>query len=184
MHGRNIPEATIPETKQDIAAALFHFHVSSNYKQFFPEYDGKTIKFVRKNATKDALEALFKHVETIIDKIHSYQVPMGEAIDFGEPKTCHICEVDNNIFVRDHCHFTGKFRGYAHESCNLDYNLTKKMFINIISQFCSGVTVSEQNEQHHRQRSGVTCIYRWVMSISLGMNEYVRESYMLYEHVQ
>ncbi len=75
MHDHNIPE-----TKQDIAAVLFNFHVSSYYKQFFPEYDGKKIKFVGKNATKDALGALFKHVETILDKIHSYQVPMEELI--------------------------------------------------------------------------------------------------------
>ena len=29
--------------------------------------------------------------------------------------------------VRDHCHVTGKFRGAAHESCNLNFQLTKKV---------------------------------------------------------
>ena len=40
---------------------------------------------------------------------------------------CHICEQEfgdyektGEIFkVRDHCHFTGKYRGAAHNQCNL-----------------------------------------------------------------
>ena len=39
---------------------------------------------------------------------------------------CHICgdgEKSNDPFVRDHCHLTGRFRGAAHNSCNLNYGL-------------------------------------------------------------
>ena len=35
---------------------------------------------------------------------------------------CHICGnkyTDKDVRVRDHCHITGKFRGSAHEECNL-----------------------------------------------------------------
>ena len=35
---------------------------------------------------------------------------------------CHICGrkyTDKNVRVRDHCHITGKFRGSAHQECNL-----------------------------------------------------------------
>ena len=35
---------------------------------------------------------------------------------------CHICDekyTDKDVRVRDHCHITGKFRGSAHQECNL-----------------------------------------------------------------
>ena len=35
---------------------------------------------------------------------------------------CHICGekyTDKDVHIRDHCHITGKFRGSAHQECNL-----------------------------------------------------------------
>ena len=42
--------------------------------------------------------------------------------DFEESSSCHICGRSyggNDIRVRDHCHVTGRYRGSAHQSCNL-----------------------------------------------------------------
>jgi hypothetical protein len=64
---------------------------------------------------------------------------------------CHICELplkkgvhacaaeDNDITVRDHCHITGKYRGAAYKSCNLNYKLPK--FYPVILHNSSGYDV-------------------------------------------
>ena len=38
-------------------------------------------------------------------------------------KNCSRCKYNENIKVRDHCHRTGVYRGPAHRSCNLNYNV-------------------------------------------------------------
>ena len=42
--------------------------------------------------------------------------------EFEKAKECHICNkkyTEKDIRVRDHCHITGKYRGSAHQDCNL-----------------------------------------------------------------
>ena len=49
---------------------------------------------------------------------------------FPKSNYCWICKklIDNDEEkVRDQCHVTGKFRGAAHKSCNLIFQLTKKV---------------------------------------------------------
>ena len=46
--------------------------------------------------------------------------------------TCFICEKPfgndkNAIKVRDHCQYTGKYRGPAHNACNLQYKRPKSI---------------------------------------------------------
>ena len=60
---------------------------------------------------------------------------------YEKQKVCYICkkefstdENDKNAFklyhkVRDHCHYTGKFRGAAHSICNLRYKTPKEISI-------------------------------------------------------
>ena len=48
---------------------------------------------------------------------------------FQQNNSCWICEKlinHDNEKVRGHCHVTGKFRGAAHLSCNINLQLTKK----------------------------------------------------------
>ena len=56
-----------------------------------------------------------------------------EKIHYNKQKVCYIRkkEFDNNDKkqqqVRDHCHYTGKYRGAAHNICNLRYKIPKEI---------------------------------------------------------
>ena len=53
-----------------------------------------------------------------------------EEEQFRLSNTCWICEKfidDDDEKVRDHCHITGKFRGAAHWSCNINLRFPKKV---------------------------------------------------------
>ena len=49
---------------------------------------------------------------------------------FQQSNSCRICKKiinDDNEKIRDYCHITSKFRGAAHQSCNLNFQLTKRI---------------------------------------------------------
>ena len=49
---------------------------------------------------------------------------------FNKSKICWICDEPlKNDKVRDHCHFTGRYRGPAHNSCNLKYRKPKSVSV-------------------------------------------------------
>ena len=56
-----------------------------------------------------------------------------EKIYHYEQEVCYICkkEFDNgnkkHYKVRNHCHYTGKYRGAAHNICNLRYKIPKEI---------------------------------------------------------
>ena len=52
-----------------------------------------------------------------------------EEDNYNKENICYICKKDfnNDGKVRDHCHFTGKYRGAAHNTCNLRYKIPKNI---------------------------------------------------------
>ena len=49
---------------------------------------------------------------------------------FQKANECHICNKKYNktdVRVRDQCHITGKYRGSAHQDCNLNFRITDKI---------------------------------------------------------
>lgn len=88
--------------------------------------------YYRARRGSDCLEWFVKELELIshtisndFDNIVPLKMSTEDEIDFLRASKCHICEKKfikhADTIVRDHCHFTGKFRGAAHQECNLQY---------------------------------------------------------------
>ena len=77
---------------------------------------------------------LRKHTTKIIKCEKKKMIPLTikEEIDHNKQKICYICKKEfdkKNHKVRDHCHYTGKCRGAAHNICNLRYKIPKEILI-------------------------------------------------------
>ena len=51
--------------------------------------------------------------------------------EFERSNICWICNklIENNDKVRDHCHISGKYRGAAHWSCNVNLKISKNLVV-------------------------------------------------------
>ncbi|XP_068738120.1 uncharacterized protein [Montipora capricornis] len=102
-------------------------------------YDDKYSKpvqiYIGEKAVYKFMEAMLKEVKyckRMIKKEFNKPLKMtkDDKEEFQKAKECHICNkkyTDKDIRVRDHCHITGNYRGYAHQDCNLNFQLTDKI---------------------------------------------------------
>ena len=76
---------------------------------------------------------------------------------FNEAKTCHICSRElGEDRVRDHCHFTGKYRGAAHNKCNLQCRKLK--VLPVIFHNLQGYDAHLFIKQLYRLEGDLVCI--------------------------
>ena len=106
----------------------------------------KPIVCTKKTPDEDISKKFIKHVVTLTHQIYQnyYKNPKTmlfnseDQKDFESARYCYICEkklfrvkVTKKILkVRDHCHFTGEYRGAAHNECNL--NCKKPLILPVI----------------------------------------------------
>ena len=94
-------------------------------------YDDKYSKPIQtyrgENIVYKFMEKMLEEVEyckAVVKKRFNKPLVMTENDEmcFKLMDKCHICGekyTDKDVLVRDHCHITGKFRGSAHQECNL-----------------------------------------------------------------
>ena len=86
-------------------------------------------------------KAVYKFMENMLEEVKYCKKVMKKHFDkplrmtkedeeeFKKTTTCHICDkkyTEKDIRVRDHCHITGKYRGSAHQDCNLKLRINPK----------------------------------------------------------
>ena len=111
-------------------------------------YESKLRKYTGEDAMEKFVEWIEEDVKDIAN-IPDVEMIFGsdELKQFNDATKCWICneEFDDtadekgyrkNEKVKDHCHYTGRFRGAAHNSCNLKYK--KPKFIPVVFHNLSG----------------------------------------------
>ena len=91
-------------------------------------YESRIRSYIKtKPEDPDAMNVFIKWLEDDVKDIANIK-PMKmifteeDKKQFNKASDCWICgEYLGNDRVRDHCHFTGRYRGPAHNSCNLKY---------------------------------------------------------------
>ena len=102
-------------------------------------YKPKLVSYTGEDAAQTFVEMLEEDIKRITNIPEKKMIFGKEEKERYEKETkCWICKEefidDKNYKVREHCHFTGRYRGAAHNSCNLKYrkpNFTPVMFHNL-----------------------------------------------------
>ena len=109
-------------------------HVPSGYSIYtncsFDKSNNKLSYYRGEDCMKRFCKDLKDHATKIIDFKKKTIIPLTkeEEDNYNKENTCYICKKDfNNDKVRDHCHFTGKYRGAGHNTCNLRYKVPKNI---------------------------------------------------------
>lgn len=123
-------------TRQKHIPAAFAYKIVCSYDDGLNNF----VQYRGADCEDKFLEYLYSDVERIYN-ILADEVPMifsdHDAKTHACATLCHICD-QLLLFdkVRDHCHLTGRYRGAAHQHCNLLYKLPK--FIPVIFHNLAG----------------------------------------------
>ena len=120
---------------------------------------------------KDCVEKFVEYIEEEVKRLYATfpQQPMTKLTDVLKreheaAEKCHICLKEfndpRNRKVRDHCHYTGLYRGAAHNNCNLKYLIPD--YIPIVFHNLSGydahLFIKELGRRFNKNDIGVTAV--------------------------
>ena len=119
----------------------YHDHVSCSYAYKIVCIDNRFSKpivvYKGENTAYEFIKTIlkeYKYCKNIMKKYFNKNLIMSKEEEhlFQQSSNCWICKKiinDDNEKVRGHCHVTGKFRGAAHWDCNINFQLTKRIFV-------------------------------------------------------
>lgn len=125
------------EDRRESKTRKINKHVASGWCTYSKFAYGNLPNPLRVYCGKDCVKRFVDHLEDEVKRLYDTfpQQPMMELTEvlkreYNEETECHICmkpfnDPAHNRKVRDHCHYTGLYRGAAHNNCNLAYKIPK-----------------------------------------------------------
>ena len=113
----------------------------------------------------DAIDVFIKWLEDDVKYIANIEpkkmiLTKEEEKQFNIASDCWICgeELENNNKVRDHCHYTGRYRGAAHNKCNLNYSKPKgvPVFFHNLTGYDSHLFIKKLGSSNNKEN--IKCI--------------------------
>ena len=156
------PESSYTKQYQKHTPSGFCYHI----KCFDDEvYKGNPVIYTKQAEEEDVAQIFVDRLEQDLTKIYKecgwakMVITSEEQQAFERATTCWICGSDlGKDRVRDHCHFTGKYRGPAHNKCNLQYRKPKftPVFFHNLSGYDSHLFIKKLGTGSGP--SNITCI--------------------------
>ena len=126
---------------EELSTTEINKHTPSGYSLFTHCSFDKTKNKLDYYRGDNCMEKFCKDLRENATKIINYEkkdmMPLTkkEQEQQREQKVCYICKKEFNTDdndekhykVKDHCHYTGKYRGAAHNICNLRYKIPKEI---------------------------------------------------------
>ena len=128
--------STCQNNPNESSTGKINKHTPSGYSIFthcsFDQTKNKLDHYRGKDCMKKFSKDLRDHATKIInyEKKKMISLTTEEKIYHNEQEICYICKKEfdeKNSKVRDHYHYTGKYRGAAHNMCNLRYKIPKEI---------------------------------------------------------
>ena len=142
--------STCYNNPEESSTTKINKHTPSGYSIFihcsFDKSKNKLNYYRGEDCMKKFCKDLREHGTKIINYEKKDVIPLTkeEEENYNNQKVCYICKKELNTSdttesssfehkkhykVRDHCHYTGKYRGAAHNICNLRYKIPKEILI-------------------------------------------------------
>ncbi|KAL0809898.1 hypothetical protein ABMA28_002311 [Loxostege sticticalis] len=147
--------------------AAFAYYIVCNYdnsRNHLVTYRGTDCATVFVKSLKKDIKKIYKLIKSASESPVPIIYDEEDQKNFERADNCYLCShllIDDK--VRDHCHFTGKYRGAAHSSCNLKFRIPKfipvffhnlsgydcHLFIRELSSFPGEIKVIPKNKENY-----------------------------------
>ena len=156
------PNKSYTKKHQKHEPTSFSYYINSSIDGVYKSILRKYTKTKEEDA--DAMDVFIKWLEGDVKDIANIKPKQmifteEDRKQFNKASDCWICgEYLGNDRVRDHCHFTGRYRGSAHNSCNLKYRKPKNIsvFFHNLSGYDSHLFIKKIGSSNKKEN--IDCI--------------------------